>query len=307
MSAPFVSEDGVAASRYQLLPGRWANLLDGLCAAFPGIPRETWQARFERGRVLDANGTPLRADAPWRVGLELRYFREVEDEPRVPFEARVLYRDARLLVADKPHFLPVTPAGGHVAETLLARLRRETGLVDIAPLHRIDRETAGLVLFSLDAATRPAYAALFAGRRIHKHYEALAGPLPGIEFPHVRRSRIVRGSPFFRMQEVEGVANSATRIEVIEGPAGEGPWRYRLVPVTGRKHQLRLHMASLGAPILGDRTYPTSCPRAPGDFSAPLQLLARSLRFRDPVDGRERAFKSGFRLDGLTPTRATAG
>ncbi|MCF7220656.1 pseudouridine synthase [Marilutibacter chinensis] len=281
-------------SRLQLPPGTWPTLLDGVCAHFPRIPRETWQSRFARGRVLDADGQALSADARYRVGLEILYFREVDDEPSIPFEEHLVHLDAHLLIADKPHFLPVTPAGSFVDETLLSRLRRRTGLDTLVPLHRIDRDTAGLVMFSVEPATRARYQALFPERRIDKGYEALAPALEG-RFPRVRRSRIVRGEPFFRMAETPGDANSETRIEVLGG-AGSGIRRYRLQPVTGRKHQLRVHMAALGVPILNDRLYPWLQAPADDDFSRPLQLLARSLCFRDPLDGRERRFESSLRL-----------
>jgi tRNA pseudouridine32 synthase / 23S rRNA pseudouridine746 synthase len=206
----------------------------------------------------------------------------------------VLHADADLLVADKPHFLPVAPTGAHVHETLLGRLIRRTGNAGLVPLHRIDRDTAGLVLFSANPATRAQYQALFRERRIDKHYEAIAPALPHLGFPLTRCSRIAAGEPFFRMQEVEGAANSETRIDVLA--RDEGRWRYALTPITGRKHQLRVHLAALGAPIANDRAYPTVIPRAAGDWSAPLQLLAQRLAFVDPLSGAERVFTSGSRL-----------
>lgn len=271
-------------------------MLDGLCARFPAVPRAEWLARFARGRVLDSSGDRLAPDTPYRVGLDVHYYREVPDEPRIPFEEAVLHADADLLVADKPHFLPVTPAGAHVHETLLGRLVRRTGNADLVPLHRIDRETAGLVLFSVDPRSRAAYQALFRERRIEKHYEALAPALPGMAFPCVRTSRIVPGEPFHRMQEAEGAANSETRIDVLE--RGGGLWRYALSPVTGRKHQLRVHLAALGAPIANDPLYPALAHREPGDYSAPLQLLAKRLVFTDPLSGLVREFSSQIRLKG---------
>lgn len=282
------------SSRLQLPPGAWTTVLDALCARFPAIDRATWRDRFARGRVLDATGQPLGVDAAYRVGMEIRYFREVRDEPVIPFEASVLHVDEHLVVVDKPHFLPVTPAGGFVRETVLARLVERLGNPGLVPLHRIDRGTAGLVLFSANPATRAAYQALFRERRIEKRYEALAPPLPGVTFPHVRRSRLVRGEPFFRMAEVDGEANSESRIDVIER-CGDA-WRYALEPVTGRKHQLRVHMAALGAPILDDGFYPVLREEGLDDYSRPLKLLARSLRFIDPLSGRERVFESGRRL-----------
>ncbi|MCX7041619.1 MAG: RluA family pseudouridine synthase [Gammaproteobacteria bacterium] len=291
------SIDGLAASTLQLPPGSWATVLDCLCESFPAVARPQWLDRMARGRVVDGEGQWLTPDTPHRVGLEVHYYREVPDEPPIPFDERVLHADADLLVADKPHFLPVMPAGAHVHETLLGRLIRQTGNPSLAPLHRIDRDTAGLVLFSTNPHCRAAYQALFRERRIEKTYEAIAPALPDIEFPCTRRSRIVAGDPFFRMQEVEGPANSETRIDVIA--RGDGHWRYALTPITGRKHQLRVHMAALGAPIANDTIYPSLLHRAPGDYSAPLQLLAKALSFIDPVSGVERSFSSASCLSRM--------
>jgi len=290
------SIDGLAPSTLQLPPGAWPTVLECLCERFPAVARSQWLERMERGRVVDGDGRSVTPDTPHRVGLEIHYYREVPDEPAIPFEDVVLHEDVDLLVADKPHFLPVTPAGVHVHETLLGRLVRRTGNHALAPLHRIDRETAGLVLFSTNPDTRASYQALFRERRIEKQYEALAPALPGIEFPCVRASRIVAGEPFFRMQEIDGPANSETRIDVLA--RDDGRWRYALTPVTGRKHQLRVHMAALGAPIANDGLYPSLFHRAPGDYSAPLQLLARRLSFVDPLSGMERTFSSNLSLDG---------
>jgi len=286
--------NGLAASRLQLPPGPWHTVLDCLCARFPAITREVWLDRFARGRVLDASGAALAVDAPYRLGAEIRYFREVVDEAVIPFEETLLHVDAELVVADKPHFLPVTPAGGYVRETLLARLVRRLGNSDLVPLHRIDRDTAGLVLFSANPATRDAYQSLFRQRRIRKRYEAIAPALSGVVFPLVHASRLEAGEPFFRMREVDGVPNSETRIDVIERAGAL--WRYALEPVTGRKHQLRVHMAALGAPILNDRLYPQLTPVADDDYVRPLKLLARSLAFVDPISGDERCFDSSLQL-----------
>jgi tRNA pseudouridine32 synthase/23S rRNA pseudouridine746 synthase len=286
--------DGLPASTLQLPPGPWPTVLDGLCERFPAVPRATWLDRMARGRVVDDDGRWLTPDTPYRVGREVHYYREVADEAPIPFEETVLFADADLLVADKPHFLPVTPSGAHVHETLLGRLIRRTGNPDLAPLHRIDRETAGLVLFSTNPKTRALYQALFRERLIQKTYEAIAPPLPELEFPHTRTSRIVEGEPFFRMQEVDGPANSETRIDVIA--RGDGAWRYELTPVTGRKHQLRVHMAALGAPIANDGRYPTLRDRVKGDQLSPLQLLARGISFRDPLSGVVRRHSSSLQL-----------
>lgn len=284
----------VAASRLQLPPGDWRCLLDGLCARFPRIDRTQWQDRFARGRVRDAQGRALAADHPWQVGLEIHYFREVADEPVIPHQEAIVHVDAHLLVADKPHFLPVTPAGGYVQQTLLARLVARTGNSDLVPLHRLDRLTAGLVLFSTCPETRDAYQRLFRERRIVKTYEAIAPGLPGRAFPLERHSRLVPSEPFFRMSEAPGEPNARTRVEVIDAA---GPfWRYRLHPETGRKHQLRVHMAALGAPICGDDLYPELNPAGQGAAAPVLQLLANALAFEDPLTGESRQFSSGLNL-----------
>ncbi|GAB2501447.1 RluA family pseudouridine synthase [Arenimonas alkanexedens] len=248
---------------------------------------------MQGGRVRDAAGQPLGPEARYRAGLALSYQREVADEVPVPFEEALVYEDAHLVVADKPHFLPVTPAGNYLEHTLLRRLQRRLDAPALVPLHRIDRATAGLVLFSREPRSRGAYQALFRERRIEKGYEALAPALPDLALPHLRRSRIVPGEPFFRMCEIEGDANSETRIDVLE--RGPGDWRYALSPVTGRKHQLRLHLAGLGAPIRNDPLYP-SLSSEPESFSRPLKLLARRLAFKDPLSGEWRVFESARSL-----------
>jgi len=290
----------VASSTVHLPPGPWTTVLDALCAQFARIDRAQWLQRIARGRVLDDAGRPVAADTPYRPGMRVRYWREVAGEAPIPFVEQVLYQDDHLLVADKPPFLPVVPAGRFVDETLLARLVRRTGNAELAPLHRIDRLTRGLVLFSACPASRAAYQALFRERRIAKRYEALAPPLPGLAFPQWRRSRIVAGEPFFRMREVEGAPNSETRIEAIE--RGAGDWRYALYPHTGRKHQLRVQMAALGAPIRHDPLYPALRGDAgTDDHTRPLMLLAQALAFDDPLDGRPRRFESRQRLERPRP------
>ena len=278
------------ASTVHLPVGEWATVLDALCAHFASVGRAQWLGRIERGRVLDAQGRAITPHTPYRAGLRIHYYREVAHEVPIPGVETVLHADAHLVVADKPHYLPVTPAGGFVEQTLLRRLMRWLDNPNLVPLHRIDRATAGLVLFSANPASRAAYQALFRERRIDKRYEALAPALPDASFPLLRRSRIVAGEPFFRMQEVDGEANTETRIEVIA--RGADGWRYALHPVTGRKHQLRVHMAALGAPICGDMLYPVLTDKAADDYRRPLKLLAHSLAFADPLSGKPRRFES---------------
>ena len=281
---------GLPASRLQLPAGAWATVLDCLCAHFPRTTRESWEDRMSRGRVLDAAGGRIAPTHPFRPGLEIRYFRAPGPELPDPFEETIVHADAHLVVVDKPHFLAVAPTGSYLEQTLLARLVRRLANTELAPLHRIDRDTAGLVAFSADPASRGSYQALWRQGRIEKSYECIAAPLPGLAFPLVRRTRLGRGEPFHRMRELPGAPNSETRIQVLERGAGE--WRYRLSPTTGRKHQLRVHMSALGAAIRNDPLYPQLSERHVGDFERPLQLLARSLAFDDPLDGRPRCFSS---------------
>jgi tRNA pseudouridine32 synthase/23S rRNA pseudouridine746 synthase len=268
-------------------------VLDFLCERFPAVSREAWEDRMERG-LVQANGHGVDHLTPYRPGDIVTYRREVPAEPPIPFEETIVYQDDDLVVADKPHFLPVMPAGRYVEETLSVRLVRRLGNPDLVALHRLDRGTAGLVVFSARPSSRDAYTRLFRERAIAKTYEALAPPLPGLTFPLSRCSRIERGEPFFRTHEVDGPANATTHVDVIE--RGEHAWRYRLEPVTGRKHQLRVHMAGLGAPILGDPMYP-ALREETADFSEPMQLLARELAFIDPFSGEERRFLSLRSLD----------
>ncbi|EIL89049.1 pseudouridine synthase [Rhodanobacter fulvus Jip2] len=293
------------ASTVHLPVGEWATVLDALCAHFASVGRAQWLDRIERGRVLDAQGQAITPHTPYRAGLRIHYYREVAHEMPIPGVETVLHADAHLVVADKPHYLPVTPAGGFVEQTLLRRLMRRLDNPNLVPLHRIDRATAGLVLFSANPGSRAAYQALFRERRIDKLYHALAPGLPQLSFPQRRRSRIVAGEPFFRMREIAGEPNSETLIEVIERAADI--WRYALRPVTGRKHQLRLHMAALGAPILHDTLYPELAAAAADDYRRPLQLLARNLAFDDPLSGERRNFQSALELAGPVPEVGYAG
>lgn len=297
MSSSRFSAAQQRASTLHLPAGPWATVLDCLCAHFPAIDRATWLDRMARGKVLASDGQPIGPQHAYREGLRIHYFREVPQETPVPFQESVLYVDEHLVVADKPHFLPVTPSGQYVEQTLLARLAKRLDNPLLVPLHRIDRLTAGLVLFSANPDSRAAYQALFRERRIDKMYEAIAPALPQLEFPLVRQSRMVDGEPFILMQEVDGAPNSETRIEVLE-KRGE-LWRYALHPVTGKRHQLRVHMSALGAALCFDPLYPTLLPREerpPEDYAKPLKLLARQLDFRDPLTGEARHFESGLEL-----------
>jgi tRNA pseudouridine32 synthase/23S rRNA pseudouridine746 synthase len=287
---PLPVRDGVGPSFLWLEKGPWANMLDFLVARYPHIPAETWIERMARGHVVDGKGVRYAPDSPYVKGSRLWYYRELAEERHVPFEESILHLDEHLLVADKPHFLATVPTGKFLHESLLVRLKKRTGLNDLTPVHRLDRETAGVVMFSVNPASRGAYQTMFQHRNVHKVYEALAGPMEGRSFPFVHRSRMVDSGQFFLMKEEPGEPNSETLVDVI---ARQGDvTHYRLEPHTGRKHQLRVHMASLGAPILNDAFYPVARPAGEEDFSKPLQLLARSVAFDDPLTGQRRSYAS---------------
>jgi tRNA pseudouridine32 synthase / 23S rRNA pseudouridine746 synthase len=287
--------EGVSASVVSVPQGA-AHVLDFLAQRMPGISRKEWADRLAQGLVLLENGSPALPDAPCYAGQRLYYYRHLADEPLLPMQAQILFEDAHLLVVDKPHFMPVTPSGRYVQQSLLVQLKRMTGYADLVPLHRIDRETAGLVLLGKRLQDRDAYHALFRDKDIHKTYHAVAASPQGTPLPAVYASRLVPGEPFFRTKEAPGTPNSQTRIRVlnIKGPRA----LYQLEPVTGKRHQLRVHMNALGLPIEGDQFYPTVLrgPDATEDFSCPLQLLAQSVRFTDPHTGQARVFESRWQL-----------
>ncbi|MDM0012265.1 pseudouridine synthase [Variovorax sp. J22P168] len=293
-SLPLPVRDGVGPSCVSLPAGNWPTIADFLVERFAAIAPATWAARIAAGDVVDEHGVPVTPQRAYQPRLRVYYYRALETEPAIPFEEQVLFRDEHLLVVDKPHFLPVTPVGKYVQQSLLVRLRRKLGLDHLAPLHRIDRETAGIVLFSVQPADRAGYSALFAERAIHKHYEAIVHWDGRHALPSIRRSRLAPDSHFMRMAEVEGEPNAETRFTLLE--ARDGQARLGLSPVTGRRHQLRVHCAALGLAICNDAIYPVLRPEGADDFDRPLQLLAKAIAFRDPVTGAERSFTSARTL-----------
>ncbi len=273
----------------------YPSILTFLCRRFPAIPRDTWENRISEGKVLDENRRQITLDCRYVPLQRLFYFREVSAEPCIPFSENILFRDNEILVACKPHFLPVTPGGKYVDECLLNRLRRSTGIEDLVPLHRIDRETAGLVLFSVNKKTRGLYGTLFMNGLVEKTYQALSDCLPNQQLSSWRvENRIEQSEPRFRMKTTPGAANAHSSINLVE-VKGERA-RFILQPHTGKTHQLRIHMSGLGFGILHDRYYPELEDEREDDFATPLQLVAQRLRFTDPLTGSERAFKSQRKL-----------
>jgi len=269
----------------------YPSLVEFLCRTFPAISRSRWTERIREGKVLDDQGKPITAETMYSPSRRIFYFREIENEPVIPFAGQILFQDDEILVADKPHFLPVIPGGRYVEECLLNRLRARTGIIGLAPLHRLDRETAGIVIFSVNKNTRGRYHELFMHGKVEKVYHALAVVnRPPRENQWTVENRIVRGEPRFRMKTVPGVANACSHIRLLEVNGNRG--LFSLQPVTGKTHQLRLHMSGLGFRIINDRVYPELQPERNDDFDQPLQLLAKMVRFHDPVSGQDREFRS---------------
>lgn len=290
-----VNSEGISSSRVYLPEGRsFANLLEFFVKNFPHIEVSEWQARFTEGLVMTSDGHVLASTDPYQANIHLLYFRRLNREPEIPFEETILFQDEHILVADKPHFLPVTPSGLYLHQTLLNRLKKKTGIQTLSPIHRIDRDTAGLVVFSVNRKERAKYQNLFRDRAVKKIYEAIAPYSEDLHqrLPMTYRSRIEESDHFLQMQEVNGEANSDTYIELIEQTK---PWaRYRLLPGSGKKHQLRCHLNALNIPIKNDQIYPVLTPYQEYDLdvSKPLQLLAKEIYFNDPITKEPRAFIS---------------
>jgi tRNA pseudouridine32 synthase/23S rRNA pseudouridine746 synthase len=277
--APLPDRDGVGPARVRLHGG---SVLGELADRFGDAAR----AKVLAGEVVDAGGVTITETTVLPAGAHVYLYRDLPDEVPVPFDIPILYRDDDLVVVDKPHFLATMPRGGHVAQTALVRLRRDLDLPELSPAHRLDRLTAGVLLFTTRREVRGRYQTLFARGLVRKTYLARAGVDVVLELPHTLRSRIIKQRSVLQAFEEPGEPNAETLVEHL----GDG--LYRLIPRTGRTHQLRVHMASLGLPIIGDPLYPRVIDVAPDDFSRPLRLLAHRLEFEDPVSGRRREFVS---------------
>ena len=270
-------------------------ILDFFAKRFPNIPRDIWKGRINSGKVLTEDGEIVFLDTPYAPLKRLHYFREVAEEVAIPFTETILFYNKEILVACKPHFLPVTPAGTYVNECLLHRLKKTTGNPTLSPINRIDRETAGLVLFSMNPETRGRYQELFMKGKIEKIYQAVtAFPREPTKNSWTVENRLVKGEPWFRMKSTPGQPNAISKITLVKHKDNKA--FFQLQPITGKKHQLRLHLSGLGFPILNDRYYPELLPERKKEFSAPLQLLARKLKFRDPISGAQMTYESNRRL-----------
>lgn len=303
--SPLPPRHGVAPARLRLpVDGHWVSLREHLRERLPRLGEDRLDAMLHERRFVGTDG-PFAPDAPFVPGAYVWFHRDLPDETPVPFDISIVHRDENLLVVDKPHFLATIPRGRHVTQTALVRLRKDLGLPELSPAHRLDRATAGLVMFVVHREHRGAYQNLFRDHAVWKEYEAIAPFDPDLTLPRTVRNRIIKERGVVNAYEVAGEPNSETHVELLEHHAGLG--RYRLLPVTGRTHQLRLHMSGLGAAILGDDLYPSPTDRALDDFTRPLQLLAATLSFIDPITGTPREFTSTRTLQAWTEHSAWCG
>jgi len=321
MQSPLPVRDGVNATRLRLPDeGPWDTAMDYMMHRWGHIDPQGIEDRFDAGEIVGEGGIPLDRSTPLQDHTFIWYYRTLPAETRLPVELNILHQDDHLLVVDKPHFLPTTPGGTYIQESALVRLRNQLDLPDLIPMHRLDRMTAGVLLFSTNPQTRGKYQVLFEKRQVQKEYECVsaAEPAPGhpaVEFPVVVRNRMTKSRSYLLAEVIDGEPNAETRIERLEtfddgSPAGADGTagarrlaRYRLEPHTGKTHQLRVHMASLGLGIANDAFYPDLLDKAPDDYAKPLQLLARGIRFVDPISGKPVEYRSRLALSEAARAR----
>ncbi|MFJ2866571.1 pseudouridine synthase [Kitasatospora sp. NPDC087314] len=306
-TSPLPQRHGVDPVHLRLPPeGPWPTVHAYLVERLPTVAAGRIDAALSGREIVGEHG-PVAPDEPFRPGAHLWFYRDLPEEVRVPFELEVLHRDEHLVVVDKPHFLATTPRGRHVIETALSRLRHTLDLPALSPAHRLDRLTAGLAMFVVRPQDRGAYQTLFRDHLVRKEYRAVAPHDPALDLPRTVRSHIIKERGVIAAREIDAPPNSESRIDLLDHR--DGLAHYRLRPLTGRTHQLRLHMSGLGIPILGDPVYPLVLPEtAPDDFRRPLQLLASSIDFTDPLTGHPHHFTTRRTLTAWTdPTAWAAG
>ncbi|WP_354148303.1 RluA family pseudouridine synthase [Arthrobacter sp. 754] len=322
MQSPLPVRDGVNATRLRLPDeGPWTTAMDYMMHRWGHIDPQGIEDRFDAGEIVGEGGAPLDRATRLEDHTFIWYYRTLPPEIRIPVELDILHQDEHLLVVDKPHFLPTTPGGTYIQESALVRLRNQLNLPDLIPMHRLDRMTAGVLLLSTNPETRGKYQVLFEKRRVQKEYECVSAAdtapgFPAVEFPVVVRNRMTKSRSYLLAEVIEGEPNAETRIERLEtfdggtqhgAPIAGAPSRlarYRLEPHSGKTHQLRVHMASLGLGIVNDAFYPDLLDKAPDDYTKPLQLLARGIRFVDPISNLPVEYRSRRELSEAGPARA---
>jgi tRNA pseudouridine32 synthase/23S rRNA pseudouridine746 synthase len=282
-------------SKVWLPEEEWDTVLDFLCGRFGAVSREQWESRMARGKVFFEDGELITTDTAYRPSCRVAYFRELAAEKPIPFQEEILFEDENILIADKPHFLPVHPAGNYINETLLNRLKESTGNIELNHAHRIDRLTAGLVLLTKRKEIRSHYQTMFENNLVSKTYEAVGVPVSDGRCEWHVTNRLTAGDPWFLMKEGEGEPNSESYIRRLHGN-GECDL-FELMPVSGKKHQLRVHLCCIGSGIINDPFYPALQDETDDDYEKPLQLLAKKLEFTDPLTDQRMCFESRLKLN----------
>lgn len=294
MTSPLPIKNGIAPS-YKHTDNKRYLLLDFLIQHFPHISKDSWLKRIDEKEVVNQQGEALSANSDLPPFSQVFYYREVDNEAVIPFKENVLFQNKHLLVVDKPHFLPVTPGGQFLHETLLSRLRLDTGIKDLSPIHRLDKDTAGVILFSTQPSSRGAYQQLFQRKNIRKIYHAIAQTRRDLRYPYIVETCLTKHpKKFFLMTEESGIPNSKSILTLLKTRGHLS--LYQIEAITGKKHQLRVHMNSLGIPIINDVLYPRPLQSHDTNYSKPLQLLAKSIEFTDPLTQKIQYFSSHLNL-----------
>lgn len=284
-----------------------------ICANVPKLTVAELEAAFAHGDVLTAAGEKLTWDTPASVlQRPIFMYRKAADEDGNLPEIPIVHQGDGWLVVNKPQGLATMPRGAYVARTVTVALRRQLNNPDLTPAHRLDRATGGLLLFTARRELRGAYQEMFARREVQKTYRAVADPLPLKFVAHslhtpltvltdppekpgwVRvTSRIEKEHGVMAAQIVPGEPNALTYLRPTAARvqlAGREFVVYEVTPHTGKTHQIRLHFAALGIPLVGDPLYqgfnaaPFEVDQPPAGTTS-LQLTATGLDFTDPQTG----------------------
>lgn len=274
-------------------PLPWPTMRDWLVAKLAPSPEDV-DALLADGTFVDDAGRPLTGREAYRPHTFVWFHRTLRDEVEVPGELRVIHRDERIVVLDKPHFLSTIPRGRHVVQSAVVKARLMLELPELSAAHRLDRGTAGVLLMTTQKRWRAAYHSIFTARTARKVYHAVAPFDPTLTFPRRVESHLVKRVGTLQAETLDEEPNAFTDISVLD--VRDGLALYEVRPLTGKTHQIRAHFNQLGIPLLGDPLYPVVRETPIDDFSTPLRLLAHSLEFSDPVDGSLRRFESGRAL-----------
>ena len=321
MQSPLPVRDGVNATRLRLPDeGPWDTAMDYMMHRWGHIDPQGIEDRFDAGEIVGEAGIPLDRATPLRNHTFIWYYRTLPPEVRIPVELNILHQDDHLLVVDKPHFLPTTPGGTYIQESALVRLRNQLDLPDLIPMHRLDRMTAGILLLSTNPETRGKYQVLFEKRQVQKEYECVAAaePAPGhpaVDFPVVVRNRMTKSRSYLLAEVIDGEPNAETRIERLRTFAGPGaatpaghvpgsaadgaPGAVRCTGSSRTRARPTSSACTWPRSGWGSSTTPSTrelLDKAPDDYSKPLQLLARGIRFADPITGKPVEYRSGLEL-----------